>query len=284
MKTNFIKSVKEFFLKLKENIFESIKNLFLWISENPMTKTKRFLLLISANPVMTTIGVSVILFVVILAFLAFFDLFVLAAPLFFVTIFYFGIVTALVILIRKTFKRIITMIELKKDQVALIYFGEKVEIYRWPFFGKPTAIKIIQLPAGWRTEMKRGEEKELDIPVKIILEQNLLNFGVIIHIFVKFEFLGSFQAADFENVVPNLDDIDSPILFEPFINEILLTGGSNFKEIQRNAAEYYEGRITLPKLKNEILLDIKFPRNLFFNVQGTTIRIGEIEFQSEREM
>lgn len=284
MKTNFVTSIKNFFLKTKEYIFESIKNFFLWISENPITKTKRFLLLISANPVMTTIGVSVILFVIILAFLAAFDLFVLAAPLFYITIFYFGIVTAIVIGIRKTFKKIITMIELKKEQVALIYFGEKVEIYRWPFFGKPSAIKIIQLPEGWKIEMKKGEERELDIPVKISLEQNLLNFAVILHIFIKFEFLGSFQAADFENVVPNLDDIESPILFVQFIDEVLLTGGSNFKEIQKNLEEYYEGRITLPKLKNEILLDIKFPRHLFFNVQGTTIRVGEIEFQSEREM
>lgn len=284
MKTNCVKSVKNFFLKLKENIFESIKNLFLWISENPMTKTKRFILLISANPVMTTIGLSVILFVVILAFLAFFDLFVLAAPLFFVTVFYFGMVIILVIVIRKTFKRIITMIELKKGQVALIYFGEKAEIYRWPFFGKPTAIKIIQLPGGWRLDMKRGEERELEIPIKINLEQNLFNFFVIIHVIIKFEFLGTFQAADFENVVPNREDLDSPIFFEPFITEILMTSGSKFREIQMNAEKYYEGKITLPKLKNEILMDLRFPRHLFFNVQGTTIRIGEIEFQSEREM
>jgi hypothetical protein len=277
------KAIKSFFLKMKKNTAEAVKNFFIWISENPMTKTKRFFLLISANPVMTTIGLSVILFVIILAFLAIFGLFVLATPLLYITLFYFGIVTALVIAIRELFKTMITMVELKKGQIALIYFGEKAEIYRLPVLRKPSAIKIIQLPDGWMADTKKYEKRELSVRIKIPLDRYLITSSAIINFLFKFEFLGQFQVADLECVVPKNNELDLPILLTTFVKEVLGVN-SRFTEIQKSIEGYSEGRMTMSKLINEILMDLRFPKHLFSNILSTTIRIEEIEFQSEREM
>lgn len=278
-----VKAIKSFFLKMKKNTAEAVKNFFLWISENPVTKTKRFLLLISTNPVMTIIGLSVIVFVIILAFLAIFGLFVLAAPLLYITLFYFGIVMVLVIAIRKLFKTMITMVELKKGQIALIYSDEKAEIYRLPILGKPSAIKIIQLPEGWKAETKKYEQRELSVRIKIPLDRHLITSSAIIHFLFKFEFLGQFQASDLECIVPKDDDSDSPILLTAFIEEFLEVN-SRLAEIQKSIEGYSEGKMAMPKLINEILLDLRFPKRLFSNILSTTARIEKIEFQSEREM
>lgn len=272
---------------LIKNVSERIKSMRLAIKASIMRSllvrsVNNVIFYIASNPILSTIGVSVILYPFILGIV-----WLLGGSMMWlsiITVIYFGSVYWFAHFVKKYAKKF-TVVELKKDQIALIYFGEEIKIYNGPFSGeKPSQVRIIQLPNGWGTEIKKYDKKEMEIEVEIDIERHLLNFGVVIHFFIKFEFLGPFQTADLEQFITRNDIDKSPFLFKSFVKEIFINSGSNFREMQKNAEGYTEKKITMPKLINEILLDVKFPRHLFPNILNTTIRIGRIEFQSELEM
>lgn len=190
----------------------------------------------------------------------------------------------LVIAIRKLFKTMITMVELKKDQVALIYFGEKAEIYKGPFWGKPSSISIIQLPNGWVVGMKNGDQKSLEIMKDISLDKDRISFSVIVRIIVKFYFSGPFKVSDLECASKKGSSVEAPSLLTEYVKEVLRNGASHFEAIQNNATDYYDGKITKSKLINKILLDIEFPKRLFSNIFRTIMIIKDVDFRFEREL
>lgn len=251
---------------------------------DPVRSFNNFIFYIASNPILSTIGVSAIIYVVGLGIISVLEVPIPMVSLSIFTVIFFGSIYWAAHFVKKYVKKV-TVIELKRDQIALIYFGEEIKIYHGPFRGrKPSQVKIIQFPEGWGIEIKKYDKKELEIEVKIDLERHLLSFSVIIHFFIKFEFLGPFQIADLEQVVTRNETDKSLFLFQSFVKEIFLNSGSKFIEMQKNSEDYTERKLTMPKLINEILLDVKFPRHLFPNILETKFRIGKIEFQSEREM
>lgn len=276
---SLIKKISERLKKTKSIIKSVIMRSF------PVRSLNNISFFITVNPILSTIGVSAIFYTIIMGIVWVFGGVISMMWLSIITIIYFGSVYWLAHFVKKFAKKF-TVVELKKDQIALVYFGEEPKIYHGPLSGeKPTSTSVIQLPENWGTEITKYDLKELEIEVTISLDKRLLNSIVIIHFFIEFEFLGPFRAVDLEHVITKGDiDSKSPFAFKSFIKEVLMNGDSKFEEIKMNVERHKEGNLMMPKLIDEILLDTKFPKHLFPNILGTWLRIGIIEFQSKKQM
>lgn len=276
---SLIKKVSEWLKKTKSIIKSVIMRSF------PIRSLNNISFFMTSNPILSTIGVSAIFYTIIMGIVWVLGGVISMMWLSIVTVIYFGSVYWLAHFVKKFAKKF-TVVELKKDQIALIYFGEEARIYHGPFSGeKPTSTLVIQLPENWGTEIKKYDLKELEIEVTITLDGHLLSSVVIIHFFIEFEFLGPFRAVDLEHVITKGDiDSKSPFAFKSFIKEVFMNGDSKFEEMKMNVERHKEGTLMMPKLIDEILLDTKFSRRLFPNILGTWVRIGIIEFQSKKQM
>lgn len=273
------------FIKKVSKVARKIKSVFRLLTSRSFLARiwNNFIFHITSSPIFSTIGASAILCVL----LAWFRPFSVSALwISIITVLFFGLVCGSAYWAKKKSNRL-TVIKLKKDQIALIYFGEEAEIYHGPFLRKekPSCVRKVQLPRGWGTEIRDYDEKTVEIQVNVDLEGGVISSGAVIYILIKFEFSGPFQAVDLERVLTREDiNTNLPAVFKLFVEEFFRNTRTRFEGIEVNIRKKWEGKLTPGKLKSEILRDVEFPKQLFPNVRGTKIKIKKVKFNSEREM
>lgn len=182
-----------------------------------------------------------------------------------------GIYFLISIIVFAVVKLEITNLPQHNNELILLHYKNRVEIYKRPVWGKPLISKI-KLPNEWLKDIKGGEQRI--IATNLEIEMNNL-VTVSIPLSIEYKFLGPFKVSDFQKKLKITVPRTKKIRFFSGLNIFKPVIEPSYREsMKMDIIRLNNGQLSQLDLAQIIVAKVDFPEKYFSNLKKIKIEIG----------